>query len=110
MRKCATIWFVVPVISAGAVDCWSTCRRARDERSATCTPPVPLGQPVLLVGVVPITPVGTDVDVSLPSAFVAVTTERSVEPPSAFLSTYVLAVAPLIAAQLAPFSSQRCHT
>ena len=42
--------------------------------------------------------------------FVALTTERSVEPPSAFFSTYVLAVAPLIAAQLPPFSSQRCHT
>src|SRR5580765_424316 len=108
MRKCAMIWFVEPEISAGAVVCWSTWSRAGGERSVTLTAPVPLGQPV--AAVVPTTAVGTDVPESLPSVFVAVTTERSVEPPSAFLSTYVLAVAPLIAAQLAPFSSQRCHT
>ena len=88
--------------------CWSICRRAGGERSAIFTPPVPVGQP-FEAGAVPTTPVGTDVDESLPSAFVAVTTERSVEPPSAFFSTYVLAVEPLIAAQLPPFSSQRCR-
>src|SRR6188472_1848043 len=107
MRACRMIWFVEPVIRLGAVVCWSICRRAGGERSAILTPPVPLGQPV--VAVVPTTPGGTDVSESLPSVFVALTTERSVEPASAFLRTYVVDVAPLIAAQLPPFSSQRCH-
>ena len=44
-----------------------------------------------------------------PFAFVAVTTTRIVFPTSAATSVYVLAVAPLIAAQFAPALSQRCH-
>ena len=53
------------------------------------------------------TAVGTDVESVEPSVFVAVTVTRSVAPASMCLSTYVLAVAPLIFAQLPPSWSQR---
>src|SRR5579884_687182 len=44
-----------------------------------------------------------------PALFVAVTTDRSVEPTSALLRTYVLPVAPEIAWQDAPLVLHRCH-
>jgi hypothetical protein len=55
------------------------------------------------------TGVGTDVELSDPSALVAVTTTRSVFSRSTGLSTYSLLVAPLIDEQLPPFWSQRRH-
>ena len=45
----------------------------------------------------------------VPSAFDAVTCTRIVEPESADVSVYVLAVAPLIETQFAPDESQRSH-
>ena len=55
------------------------------------------------------TAVGTDVEAALPSALVAVTTTRMVEPTSGSVSPYVRSVAPATAVQLAPFSLQRCQ-
>src|SRR4051794_41405429 len=46
---------------------------------------------------------------SLPPAFVAVTTTRTVLPTSTGTRSYVAAVAPVMSAQLAPAASQRCH-
>jgi hypothetical protein len=44
-----------------------------------------------------------------PPAFVAVTTDRIVSPTSLLASVYVLPVAPLISAQLAPELLQSCQ-
>ena len=54
-------------------------------------------------------PVGADVAESVPAAFVAVTTTRNVNPMSPTVTT---SVADLVArlTQLAPATSQRCHT
>ena len=71
--------------------------------------PVPLGQPV--AGAARgTTAVGTDVALVEPVLSVAVTFTRSVAPASAVVRTYVLVVAPLMAAQLAPVAVQRCHS
>jgi len=55
------------------------------------------------------TAVGAEKAVADPSAFVAVTATRTVEPWSALDSRYVPDVAPGIAAQLVPEAEQRCH-
>ena len=44
-----------------------------------------------------------------PLEFVAVTVTRIVLPRSADCTTYVLEVEPVMAAQLLPWASQRCH-
>ena len=70
-----------------------------------------LGVVVVVVVVVAagfrITAVGTEVAVLCPSALIAVTRKRSVLPTSAEVSVYLNPCAPLITAQLPPFSSQR---
>src|SRR3954453_10312477 len=67
------------------------------------------GQPLFATGTAPITAVGTLVALSLPSAFLAVTTARSVSSPSPPFSRYEFAVAPEMSAQLPPVLSQRRH-
>src|SRR6478735_10044175 len=67
------------------------------------------GQPLFDTGVAGMTAVGTLVALSLPSLFLAVTTARSVLPPSAACSLYWLSVAPEMLAQLPPVLSQRRH-
>ena len=71
--------------------------------------PLPLGQPVAGAALAT-TAVGTDVALVAPVLSVAVTFTRRVTPASAFVRTYVLAMAPLMAAQLPPFALQRCHS
>ena len=44
-----------------------------------------------------------------PFTFVATTVERTVWPPSAAVSVYLLAVAPGMFTQLVPDDEQRCH-
>jgi hypothetical protein len=53
--------------------------------------------------------VGADVAVAKPTVFVAVTATTSVEPTSALVSLYVVAVAPATGMQLAPLESQLDH-
>ena len=75
----------------------------------TGTVPVPPGQPVAGAALAT-TAVGTDVAPVEPVLSVATTFTRSVTPASAFVRTYVLVVAPLMAAQLPPVAVQRCHS
>ena len=63
----------------------------------------------VFTGGVATTPVCNDVTDALPDAFVPVSTTRMVAPASPLASTYVVAVAPEISAQLLPAASQRCH-
>lgn len=53
--------------------------------------------------------VAADDAVVEPFLFEAVTAKRNLKPTSAATGEYVIAVAPLIALQFAPFESQRCH-
>src|SRR3954449_6148586 len=113
------VTLVVPnVIVLGETCAWSTRRRAGEETCAIrMLPLLALPQPLAAGGVgagagvsaALMTAVGTDVAVVLPSAFVAVTRKRIVLPTSTFLRTYPAApsVAPLMLAQLPPFSSHR---
>jgi hypothetical protein len=55
------------------------------------------------------TPVAADEADDEPALFEPVTTTRIVEPTSAATKAYVLPVAPLMSAQLAPPESQRRH-
>jgi hypothetical protein len=48
------------------------------------------------------TPVGSELKLAVPSAFVAITRERIVWPTSAAVSTYVLRVSPEIVSHLTP--------
>ena len=95
----------------GVIVCWSMTRRAGGVTSAICIVPEPeAGHPFTTVGAGAwTTAVGTDVVDVEPALFVAVTLTRSVAPASTCCSLYVVAVAPLIAAQLLPFWSQRLH-
>jgi hypothetical protein len=79
--------------------------------SATWIVPEPeAGQPFTTVGGGDwMTAVGTEVAEVEPALLLAVTVTRSVPPASTCPSLYVSAVAPLIAAQLLPVSSQRLH-
>jgi len=98
------------VISPGVTVCWPIANRAGEVTSETLTAPVPAGHPVAGGGAGAVTTaVGTDVELVEPALFVAVTATRNVVPTSACVSTYVCAVAPPIAAQLAPVASQRLH-
>src|SRR4051812_24337116 len=115
------VTLVVPnVIVLGDTCAWSTRSRAGEETCATrMLPLLALPQPLATGGVgvgagagasaAFITAVGTDVAVVLPSAFVAVTRNRIVFPTSTFFRTYPAApsLAPLMLAQLPPFSSHR---
>lgn len=93
--------------------CPSTRSRAGGPTSATAIGPVPAGQPVAAGGGVTFLSVTTAVGVVVlavePSEFVAVTRIRIVFLTSGFFNTYVFSVAPLIAEQLPPSLSQRCH-
>jgi hypothetical protein len=57
----------------------------------------------------PMTSVGADVADDLPSAFVAVTTTRSVWPTSPDAAVYVLLVPAVMSPQPVPSDAQRCH-
>ena len=71
--------------------------------------PVTLGAPVLAGASATTASVAGDVAVSVPPAFVAVTTTRMAWPTSAGFRSYVAAVAPGMSAQFVPSSSQRRH-
>src|SRR3954447_1997810 len=107
---------VEPPITAGETSCRSSRRRAGELSCATLITPVPLGQPLLLGGVVVVvdgrgatTAVGTDVATAVPSALCAVTRTRSVLLRSGDESSYVFPVAPLMFEQLPPVRLQRRH-
>src|SRR5688500_7213722 len=77
----------------------------------TVVVPLIVGTPVL-AGSAPAAAIAADwivVADAVPATFVPVTTARMVVPTSPATSTYVLAVAPPMLAQLAPAASQRCH-
>ena len=57
----------------------------------------------------PMTSDGADVADALPSAFVAVTTTRSVWPTSPDAGVYVLVVPAVMSPQAVPSDAQRCH-
>ena len=92
----------------GLIDCVSIFSRSGSETFAIGIGALPL-QPVAGAVATRMTAVGTEVAATEPSLLRAVTRERIVLPTSTFFSTYVLSLAPLIAEQLPPFSSQRRH-
>src|SRR5262249_57429551 len=94
---------VEPPTGFGLISNLSISSRVGSERSAICTTPVPLGQPVGGLAAVT-TAVGTDVSELWPSLFEAVTRTRSVFPASTGWSLYVFGVAPEMSEQLAPAS------
>src|SRR5262245_36344027 len=72
-------------------------------RLGSLDPTVPVGGGVVTAAV------GADAAVAEPTAFVAVTSTRSVEPASAVTAVYCAEVAPTIAAHALPAASQRFH-
>jgi hypothetical protein len=87
--------------------------RAGADSWFTWIAPLPAGQPLTTGGGGAVadrtTPVGADSAAVVAPLDVASTRTRSVLPWSTASRTYVRSVAPEIAAQLAPFSSPRCH-
>jgi hypothetical protein len=100
------------VTELGSTCAWSTFKRAGAVIEPIGNAPfvVELGQPVAGgTGWDFTTAVGTEVAVSEPAVFVAVSRTRRLLPLSTGLSVYVVSVAPLMAAQLPPSWSQRNH-
>jgi hypothetical protein len=101
---------------------WSTCRRAGELTSVTATAEAPaasFGQPLPagagagagagVAEAAAMTALGTDVAVSVPSAFRPVTWTRIALPWSFDLIEYSFPVAPVMSWQAPPFWSQMRH-
>src|SRR4029079_6925128 len=96
------------VTGLGTICCLSINSRAGGEMVSTLIGPVPVGQPVLGgAGAVVTTADCADVTACEPVVFVPVTLTRSVLPPSAVTSVYVLWVAVVMSTHAAPVAPHR---